>query len=148
MTLLNHLFLFKYIICIMSFDVYYVNYFLIIHYFNCFKYFIPIEVSDIIVLPLHVVLHVALCLQRYWLSLHIAGPSQCPQTTSCIRPRNPAGGRQALPERDCAGCREWFLELPAVFPGYFRPGSEVQSFPWISANRNKNLVIKRMIKLF
>ncbi len=46
------------------------------------------------------------------------------QTTSCIRPRNPAGGRRALPERDCAGVGEWFrcrrLELPAVFPGYFQ----------------------------
>jgi hypothetical protein len=40
--------------------------------------FIPIEIIDIIALPLHVALHVALCLQRYWLSLHIAGPSQCP----------------------------------------------------------------------
>jgi hypothetical protein len=46
------------------------------------------------------------------------------QTTSCIRPRNPAGGRRALPERDCAGGGEWFqcrrLELPAVFTGYFQ----------------------------
>ncbi len=43
--------------------------------FNCF---IPIELIDIIALPLHVALHVALCLQRSSLSLHIAGPSQCP----------------------------------------------------------------------
>ncbi len=46
------------------------------------------------------------------------------QTTSCIRPRNPAGGRRALPERDCAGGGEWFwcrrLELPAVFPEFFQ----------------------------
>jgi hypothetical protein len=45
------------------------------------------------------------------------------QTTSCIHPQNPAGGRRALPESDCAGGGEWFLcrrvELPAVFPGYF-----------------------------
>ncbi len=45
------------------------------------------------------------------------------QTTSCIRPQNPAGGRQALPESNCARGGEWFrcrrLELPAVFPGYF-----------------------------
>jgi hypothetical protein len=44
-----------------------------------FNYFIPIEISDIIARPLHVALHVALCLQRYWLSLHIAGPSQSPR---------------------------------------------------------------------
>ncbi len=45
------------------------------------------------------------------------------QTTSCIRPRNPAGGRRALPESYCAGGEEWFrcrrLELQAVFQGYF-----------------------------
>ncbi len=46
------------------------------------------------------------------------------QTTSCIRLRNPAGGRRALLESDCTGGGEWFrcrrLELPAVFPGYFQ----------------------------
>ncbi len=46
------------------------------------------------------------------------------QTTSCIRHWNPAGGRQALPERDCAGRAEWFRchqqELSAVFPGQFQ----------------------------
>ncbi len=45
------------------------------------------------------------------------------QTTSCTRPQNPAGGRRALPESDCAGGGEWFrcrrLELPTVFPGSF-----------------------------
>ena len=30
----------------------------------------------------------------------------------------------------------------------FRPGSELQFFPWISENRNTNLVIKKMIKSF
>ncbi len=38
--------------------------------------------------------------------------------------RNPAVGRRALPERDCAGGGEWFrcrrLELLAVFPEYFQ----------------------------
>jgi hypothetical protein len=29
-----------------------------------------------------------------------------------------------------------------------RPGSELQFFPWISGNRNTNLVIKKMIKSF
>ncbi len=29
-----------------------------------------------------------------------------------------------------------------------RPGSELQFFPWISENRNTNLVIKKMIKSF
>jgi hypothetical protein len=43
-----------------------------------FNYFIPIEISGLIALPLRVALHVALCLRFYWLSLHIAGPSQCP----------------------------------------------------------------------
>jgi hypothetical protein len=31
---------------------------------------------------------------------------------------------------------------------FCRPGSELQFFPWISENRNTNLVIKKMIKSF
>jgi hypothetical protein len=31
---------------------------------------------------------------------------------------------------------------------WVRPGSELQFFPWISENRNTNLVIKKMIKSF
>jgi hypothetical protein len=57
--------------------IFYINYFPLL-YFNC----IPIAIIDIIALPLyvalHVTLHVALLLQPYWLSLLIAGPSQCP----------------------------------------------------------------------
>ena len=46
------------------------------------------------------------------------------QTTSCIRLQNPAGGRRALPESECAGGGEWFrcrrLEQQAIFPVYFQ----------------------------
>ena len=48
------------------------------------------------------------------------------QTTFCIHPRTPPGGRQALPGNDCAGGAELFLchrqELRAVFPKYCRLG--------------------------
>jgi hypothetical protein len=48
------------------------------------------------------------------------------QTTSCIRLQNPADGRLALPESECASCGDWFhcrwLEQQAVFPGYFQLG--------------------------
>ncbi len=57
------------------------------------------------------------------------GTSQKPtswQNTSCIRPRNPPGGRRALPQNNCAGGAEWFRchrqEPLAVSPGYFRWG--------------------------
>lgn len=36
----------------------------------------------------------------------------------------------------------------SVDRGLPRPGSELQFFPWISENRNTNLVIKKMIKSF
>ena len=48
------------------------------------------------------------------------------QTTSCIRPQNPPGGRQALPQNDRAGGAEWFRchrqELLAASPGYSQWG--------------------------
>ena len=53
---------------------------------------------DIIALPLHVALHVALCLQRYWLSLHIAGPSQCPRVDK-PHPASVPGTRPAVAGR-------------------------------------------------
>ncbi len=61
-------------------------------------HFIPIEISDIITLPLHVALHVALCLQRYWLSLHIAEPSQCPRVDK-PHPASVSGIRPAVAGR-------------------------------------------------
>ncbi len=116
-SVLCHLFLLTWIISIIYFCVFimsfisiktdYVTYFYSnILYALCFSmpimsimfmtiFFFSI---DIIALPLYVHLHVALCPQRPSLSLHIAGPSQCPvswQTTSCIRLRNPAGGRRS-----------------------------------------------------
>ncbi len=46
------------------------------------------------------------------------------QPTSCIRLRNPAGGRRALLESECEGGGEWFqcrrLEQPAIVLGYFQ----------------------------
>ena len=86
---LCHLFLLKQIMSFIFIQIYYMHY-----VFQCilcqlflwqsiismiFNYFIPIEIIDIIALPLHVVRHVALCLQRSSLSLHIARPSQCPR---------------------------------------------------------------------
>ncbi len=65
-----------------------------------FNYFIQIEIIDIISLwlSLHIALHVALCLQIRWLSLHIAGPSQCPLVDK-PHPASVAGTRPAV-----AGC--------------------------------------------
>ncbi len=126
MTLLEHFFLFNYITCIMSFNVYHFNLFLTINYFNYFQLF-----------------------HSNWNNWHNSTTSPCRtpcrtvpstpfafithrgtipmpmswQTTSCIRLRNPAGGRRALPESECAGGGEWFqcrrLEQPAVFKDTF-----------------------------
>ena len=67
----------------MSFVYYYVNYFFKTYYISYITYFTLNEIIDIMaiidIILLHVALHVALCLEPHWLSLHIAGPSQCPR---------------------------------------------------------------------
>ena len=104
-----------------------------IYYITYITYFIPIEIIDIIAiidiisLPCHTP-----CRTVPWNPLAFKtyrGTIPMPtswQTTSCIRPRNPPGGRQAHLESDCVGGAEWFRchrqEPPAVFKGYFRWG--------------------------
>ncbi len=123
------LFLFVFIMSVILLKTYYVTYsysnILYAFFFQCilcqffvwqyiisiiFNYFIPIELIDIIARPLPVALHVALCPQRPSLSLHIAGPSQCP----CVDKPHPASVSRTRPA--VAG-RSWKASAKAVGNG-------------------------------
>ena len=104
-----------------------------IYYITYITYFIPIEIIDIIAIIDIISLPCRTpCRTVPWNPLAFItyrGTIPMPtswQTTSCIRPRNPPGGRQAHLESDCVGSAELFRchrqEPPAVFQGYFQWG--------------------------
>ena len=119
------LILFQCIKHIMSFHLYYFIYILMIYYITYITYFIPIEIIDIIAIidiislpcrtPCRTVPWNPLAFKTYCGTIPM--PTSW-QTTSCIRPRIPPGGRQAHLESDCVGSAELFWchrqEPPAV----------------------------------
>ncbi len=115
---LNHLFLFNYITCIMSFNLYYVNHFhdnrIQLFHSNLNNWYN--STTSPCHTPCRAVFSTLLAFITYCWTIPM--PTSW-QTTSCIRPRNPASDRRALQERDCAGSAEWlrcsWLELPAAF---------------------------------
>ena len=110
-----------------------VKYFFIIYYISYITDFILIEIIDIIAIIDIISLPCRTpCRTVPWNPLAFItyrGTIPMPtswQTKSYIRPRNPPGGRRALPESNCAGGAEWFQchrQGPqAVFQGYFQWG--------------------------
>ncbi len=73
------------------------------HYIHYVYYFIPIDIIDIKaiidIIRLHVALHIAICLQPYLPSLHIAGPAQSPRLNKS-HPASVPGTLQALAEQE------------------------------------------------
>ncbi len=73
--------------------------FIHINYINYIDYIIQIEIIDIIaIIDIIIVPRSPLCLQLQWLSLHIAGPAQCPRVdkphpASVPRPLPAVAGR-------------------------------------------------------
>jgi hypothetical protein len=169
-TLLWHFFLIKCIVSLISFDVYYINFFflfllcqllLLKHIMTLLKQFFYSGIFYALCLSMYIMSIIFMtnnyfnCFQLFhtswnnWYNSTVTtSPCRTPcctvpstlfafityrgtipmpmswHTTSCIRLRNPAGGRQALLESECAGGGEWFrcprLEQQAVFPGYFQ----------------------------
>ena len=142
---LNHLFYFRLLYTLdISIAIKPIMYImsLISYYFNPNEISVIIAIIDIIVrTPCCSVLSHPLAFITY------RGTSLKPmnwQTTSCIRPRNSRGGRQALPQNDCAGGAEWFRchrqELLAASPGYSQWGWRREL---VSCSRARRLLVNR-----
>ncbi len=97
------------------------------------NYFIPIEIIDIIALPLHAALHVVLCLQSYLLSLR-DHPNAHGLTNHILHPTPETGLRsRGVPRKRL--CNRWGM-VPVLLTGTTSSFPRIHHCIWYAPNNS------------